>query len=173
MSSWQNVGTSPNDYTEILFDADNLGHCIDDCQTACFRIKACTSPDVPIAHTISVADPSNPDPCTPAPSTSFKPIQRTGESNIAHGEANYPNPITVETWYKTTIPFVTYSIGTAVITILNESGQLVFHEAQEITAKGRHAFYFSGERLPTGKYYYRIESPKGVPVVERTMLIVK
>jgi hypothetical protein len=168
-SSWQHVGNPPTS-TELTFTALNGSHCIDDCQQACFRLKAC--PDTArIIHTIKVTDPSN-DTCATSPSTPFKAAQgHRGPAIVV--EQNYPNPITSDNWYRTVIPFTTSAEGVAVITVTNESGAIVFSQQQEITAKGRHAFYFSGESLPSGTYFYRIESPRGVMIVEKTMLIVK
>jgi hypothetical protein len=44
----------------------------------------------------------------------------------------------------------------------------------EVESEGKHVFYFTGEALPAGTYYYEIEFPKGKHVVaKRTMILVK
>ena len=47
------------------------------------------------------------------------------------------------------------------------------NDDMEITGAGKHFFYFTGEQLPSGKYFYTIESPFGVVIVRQSLLIVK
>ncbi len=50
----------------------------------------------------------------------------------------------------------------------------MFHnDVQNFAGSGKHFFYFTGERLPTGKYFYTIESPLGAVIVKQSLLIVK
>jgi hypothetical protein len=171
-SSYQHYTTGTvRDSTEIILTALNGSHCINDCQQMCFRIKSCPVVDK-IPHSIRIEAIGAEDPCMPPPSASFKPS--TGSSKTGSElEQSYPNPMTSDNSYKTVIPFSTLGEGIAIITVVNEAGGVVFTQEQEIAGKGRHAFYFSGEYLPAGTYYYRIESPRGFSIVEKTMLIVR
>jgi hypothetical protein len=90
------------------------------------------------------------------------------------GEQNYPNPFGASTLFKTTIPFNASGIGIARIRISDPTGKLVLTEEMEVDAAGKRFFYFTGEDLPAGTYYYEIEFPKGKQVVaKRTMILVK
>ena len=96
-------------------------------------------------------------------------VQRVPRSSTQ----NYPNPLDSRTGFHTTIPFETDNQGIATISITNEAGQKVLNESMEAAYAGQHFFYFSGESLPAGKYFYQIEFPQGVVIVNRTMVIVK
>ncbi len=52
-------------------------------------------------------------------------------------------------------------------------GSVVKEETMIFTGSGKHFFYFTGERLPAGKYFYTIESPLGTVIVKQSLLIVK
>jgi flagellar hook assembly protein FlgD len=107
----------------------------------------------------------------PSPSTPFKPIHGEGHTQST-SEQNYPNPLSSANAFRTTIPF-SAPAGLAIITITDASGRVVHSSEKAITTPGLNSFEFSGEQLPAGTYYYRIESPKGVTIVEKTMLLVK
>lgn len=90
------------------------------------------------------------------------------------GEQNFPNPFGASTDFKTTIPFNADGTGVARITIVDPTGKTVLTEEMEVTAPGKRFFYFTGDALPSGTYYYEIEFPKGKQVVaKRTMILVK
>ncbi len=78
-----------------------------------------------------------------------------------------------ETNFTTTIPFTTSATGVATIRIADEKGNIVLTEDEDMTYIGTHFFYFTGTELPSGTYYYQIEFPKGVVIVNRSMLLVK
>jgi hypothetical protein len=86
---------------------------------------------------------------------------------------NYPNPVSAQTQFRTTIPFEIANEGLAKISIVDVSGKVVFTDAQEFAGAGKHYFYFTGTQLPAGKYFYTIESPLGVVIVKQSLLIVK
>ena len=86
---------------------------------------------------------------------------------------NYPNPLEAATGFKTTIPFATQAAGNATIKIVNENGQNVLTDDMDVLGSGQHFFYFTGDKLPAGKYFYTIEFPKGVVIATKSMLIVK
>jgi hypothetical protein len=84
------------------------------------------------------------------------------------------NPFGASTLFKTTIPFDANGTGVAKITIVDPTGNQVLTEEMEVNEAGKHFFFFTGEALPSGTYYYEIEFPKGKQVVaKRTMILVK
>jgi photosystem II stability/assembly factor-like uncharacterized protein len=85
----------------------------------------------------------------------------------------YPDPITASNDFRATIPFITSTTGTARITIHDITGRSILQEEQPVSYAGKHFFYFTGERLPAGRYFYEIEFPKGEVIVSRTMLLAK
>ena len=98
---------------------------------------------------------------------------QAGQKYMGEGSQNYPNPFGSGTNFTTTIPFSTTATGEATIRIVDEKGNLVMKEDQEVAYVGKHFFYFTGKELPAGTYYYQIEFPKGVVIVSRSMLLVK
>ena len=90
-----------------------------------------------------------------------------------NGEPNFPNPFGAATGFKTTIPFETSQTGTASIRIVDQTGHEVLKDNMDATYAGKHFFYFTGDKLPAGTYYYQIEFPQGVVIVNRTMLLIK
>jgi hypothetical protein len=108
-------------------------------------------------------------------------LRSSGEAGVnmgaitpnSSGGQNYPNPLEASTGFKTMVPFETSTSGVAKITIVDQTGKKVFTETMNATYAGKHFFYFTGDKLPTGTYYYTIEFPKGVVIVSKTMLIVK
>lgn len=107
----------------------------------------------------------------PPPPLLGAPKTRAGDLQQA---ANYPNPFGSASQFKTTIPFMTDGTGTAEITIMDATGKVVLTDDLVITDAGKHFFYFTGEQLPAGTYYYRIEFPKDERViVQRAMILVK
>jgi hypothetical protein len=63
--------------------------------------------------------------------------------------------------------------GDARINLFDVAGKLVHSETSTFAGNGKHFFYFTATALPSGTYYYTIESPLGVTIVKRSMLIVK
>jgi hypothetical protein len=88
-------------------------------------------------------------------------------------DQNYPNPLEASTGFKTIIPFTTVDEGMASIRIVDVTGKEVLKDAEEVTYAGTHFFYFTGDKLPAGTYYYQIQFPLGVVIQNKTMLIVK
>ncbi len=93
--------------------------------------------------------------------------------NAPEGQPNFPNPFGSETGFQTTIPFQTSATGTAYIRVMDETGRVIMKDNESVTYAGTHFFYFTGKELPAGTYYYQIEFPNGVVIVNRTMILVK
>jgi hypothetical protein len=101
---------------------------------------------------------------------------RESEANGAQqdgGIQNFPNPFGSGTSFTTTIPFTTSTTGVATIRIVDERGNVILTDDEDVSYIGTHFFYFTGKELPSGTYYYQIEFPKGVIIVNRSMLLVK
>lgn len=149
---------------------------IDACEEICITIPACDDHD-PI--TVTMSDKNNPNDCSPSPQADFKRGDLDGESPSQFilmpksGESNYPNPVTSASDFRTMIPFTISASAEARITFMDESGRTVHTETQTFEGAGKHFFFFTGSVLPSGMYYYTIESPLGAPIVKRSLLIVK
>ncbi len=164
-------GILPNGdtYTDIRLDyTGDLGGC----GTVCLNIPKCHDPNAPndpITHTVTVNNPDDPHPCNPV-SAAFKKV---GATQTITAE-NFPNPLTRTNQFKTTIPFeLSQNGGSAKISIINVDGKTVYQDVQEFAGSGKHFFYFTGEQLPSGKYFYTIESPIGTVIMNKSLLIVK
>lgn len=178
-SNWTKSGVSNSD-SLVFTPISSPAHDLQACRTWCMSIPKC----VPTQnHTVKVItdDEYTSDQCNQNFSYSFK-IAADGNVYLPDGTRapsesgelhNFPNPLTTESSFKTTIPFTADVVGEAKITIFNEAGQIVTTETMEVTTVGKHFFYFSGATLPAGSYYYTIESPLGVAKVKRSLLIVK
>ncbi|MEP7234942.1 MAG: T9SS type A sorting domain-containing protein [Ignavibacteriota bacterium] len=164
-SSWSLLALSDSDWTL----SNNYPHddSLSGCQTICIDIPTCDG----IHRTVSVTNDNGP--CSSSDTGSFKIAATENGPKWYNSKNNFPNPLSALTQFKTTIPFVTPTEGMARITIFNEIGKIVFKEKQEFSGAGQHFFYFTGERLPAGKYFYTIESPLGKVIVKQSLLIVK
>ena len=100
-------------------------------------------------------------------------IPQSGPASKDEGSQNFPNPFGNGTNFTTTIPFITSATGVATIRAVDEKGNVMLTEDQDVNYIGTHFFYFTGKDLPSGTYYYQIEFPKGVVIVNRSMLLVK
>ena len=140
------------------------------CDVFCINIPMCEGGK---KYTVTITDLSDlGHNCTPSPSMIFK--RATDGNEIGQNQNSYPNPVTRMTQFRTTIPFLLPSDGgEAKINFYSEAGNLVHTETNTFSGTGRHFFYFTGEDLPSGKYFYTIESPIGAIIVKRNLLIVK
>ena len=137
------------------------------CQSVCIDIPKCSTA---WAGTVSVTTDGT---CTDNSAASFKKGSNQQFVVLGNTSQNYPNPLSEQTRFKTTIPFEIVTEGLAKISIINVSGKVVFTDAQEFSGAGKHFFYFTGEQLPAGKYFYTIESPLGAVIVKQSLLLVK
>ena len=71
------------------------------------------------------------------------------------------------------VPFMITESSDAKITIMDATGKVVHSETESFDDAGKHFFYFNGKDVPSGTYYYTIESPLGRTIVSRKLLIVK
>jgi hypothetical protein len=79
---------------------------------------------------------------------------------------NYPNPF----WAKTEISFAVAKPGIVKMSIYNITGQEMLHREGYYEA-GRHTFHWDGADVPSGVYFYRIES--GGKSETRKMVLLK
>lgn len=158
------------------------------CETFCFKLPSCCDVAGPppsgcvegLSTTItgfSTAAPNCNQPNSPCTGRSHSFKSATGTNNSGEvgnsSESNYPNPLTLSNQYKSLLPFETAFGGEAFVTIVDEAGHTVYTDRMALAQGGKHAFNFSGEQLPAGKYFYTIESPMGHTIVSRSLLIVK
>ena len=137
------------------------------CETFCINIPKCNPA---VSHTVVVNNPDDPHPCA-AVTAAFKTVG--GPDPIITAE-NFPNPLTRANQFKTVIPFeIGQNGGDARVSVINDAGKLVYQDVQTFAGSGKHFFYFTGEQLPSGKYFYTIESPIGAVIVKKSLLIVK
>jgi len=98
-----------------------------------------------------------------SPTTTDRPLA----SAIALGQ-NYPNPVTPA--LGTTIPF-TSAGGRVRITVFNDMGREVQTLTDEIFPVGQHSIGFQPNTLPSGRYYYRLQSGRYQEV--KSMVLVR
>jgi hypothetical protein len=80
---------------------------------------------------------------------------------------NYPNPFNPETSISFDLP----EAGFASLKIYNAIGQVVATLVESEQSEGRHIVNFNASSLPTGLYFYRLES--GSFVAQKKMLFIK
>jgi hypothetical protein len=168
---WSLTDVSPPGVTGQNYKIQGPG--LDGCFSICFDIPAC---DPLLSHTVWVNNPNDPDSCAESiASASFKTAANPSSGNtiVRQYVSNFPNPVTSASQFKTTIPFETSSEGIAKISVFDPSGKVIYTDAQDFVGIGKHFFYFTGEQLPSGKYFYTIESPLGVTIIKQSLLIVK
>lgn len=178
-STWWNQSSDRTEY--FLFRPQGTETAImEPCQTFCFSIPFCDGDSLDREVTIiSNNDPQASADCNQEVNYTFK-ITTDGAylpngqraPDLSATEPNYPNPLNSSNDFKTMIPFEAQTDGDAVIIVRDQAGHEVVTDWMEVT-RGKHFFFFTGDNLPAGTYYYSIESPKGVLIVQRTMLIVK
>jgi hypothetical protein len=160
-------------------DVTFTGCTVSNCATVCITIPRCENG--PYTETIRLVSPANAAGCDSTNSVvnvAMKVAPQAGVNTDAAtfnnaGGQNYPNPLETSTGFKTMIPFETSTSGVAKIMIVDQTGKNVFTETLNATYAGKHFFYFTGDKLPAGTYYYTIEFPRGVVIASKTMLIVK
>ena len=137
------------------------------CQGFCFSIPDC-------GDTTRIVTVVSPDPCTNTVTVPLKwATHEVMPLTDQEYQQNYPNPLDAATGFKTTIPFSTADKGTAYLRIVDSKGSVVVLDNQSVAYAGQHFFYLTGDSLSAGTYYYQIEFPKGVPIENNKMLVVR
>jgi hypothetical protein len=67
---------------------------------------------------------------------------------------NYPNPFNPETIIKFSIPKSQY----VTLSIYNLQGELIERLVDEVIPKGVHTFTYNAKNLPSGVYFYKINT---------------
>ncbi len=146
------------------------------CDEFCINVAKCFPHGTTHTLTFTCDSPACAHTVAPSDTESLKQAFGNGAATITIGPdqpSSYPNPVTSSSMFKTTIPFVTHSKGSARITIVDESGKQILQLNQDVAYAGTHFFYFSGQTLPAGIYYYKVEYPLGEVIVNKTILLVK
>lgn len=184
--SWPSQWTipSPSWKDSLIFVPDGGGStpALGPCQTECFSIPICgdvPGEPSPVDREIRIVTDGT-DSCSNQTFRRTFKIRADGvylpdgtrAPDLEPSLPNYPNPLTSANEFKTMIPFTAPADGEALISIVSEAGQEILRESMEVT-KGKHFFFFTGETLPQGRYFYTIQSPRGRVIVQRSLLIVK
>jgi len=178
------------DITSISFH-DTDGTCLGACASFCFTVPdsvvvhradqpdtdtdcvSFTSEDWIEAITTSGCGPQN-DTCSESAGLLKKSDGgATPQGTVDGGSQNYPNPLDAASGFKTAIPFTTTAKGVASMRVVDMNGKLILRDFENVYGAGQHLFYFSAKDLPAGTYYYTIEFPQGVILVNKTMFVVK
>ncbi|MCH8959749.1 MAG: DUF1501 domain-containing protein [Bacteroidetes bacterium] len=79
---------------------------------------------------------------------------------------NYPNPFNPQT----TIPYTLLQSESVRIRVYDVRGRLLSTLVDQVQPAGQHAVTFEANRLPSGVYFYRLETPAGVQTKEMTLV---
>jgi hypothetical protein len=82
-------------------------------------------------------------------------------------EQNYPNPFSTETRITYSLP----ATGRVLLRVYDLLGHVVATLVDGPTQAGTHASTFSGRRLSSGVYYYRLEGEHGVALSRKFMVV--
>lgn len=163
------VGVPP--YTTLTFTAPAIGgDGIDPCESFCVTLPICQP-----ATTTTVTMTGSPNASTC--STKIAALKPTGDGGYEVTQAdgtvqNFPNPVTSNSSFKTKIPFDSQTEGLALLRVYSTTGKLELTQSFN-AMKGENHFELSAVDLPRGTYYYVVESPIGVPIVNKTMVVIK
>ena len=81
-------------------------------------------------------------------------------------QQNYPNPFNPQT----TIPYQLHRAEPVRLRVYDVQGRLVSTLVDKTQPAGRHTVSFDAGRLPSGVYFYRLETPAGVQTKEMTLV---
>ena len=81
-------------------------------------------------------------------------------------QQNYPNPFNPQT----TIPYVLHRSGSVRLRVYDVQGRLLSTLIDQVQPAGQHTVTFEGNRLPSGVYFYRLETASGVQTKEMTLV---
>lgn len=168
--------SSPDPSGNVTITSTNPACGVSNCNALCLFIPSCVTGYND--ETISLVDPPNDGSCNSHDATVIAAMKHSDDGTVqdqskSSAEQNYPNPIDANGGFKTVIPFTTSASGIASIRIVDATGKEVLSDNEDATYSGKHFFYLSADKLPSGTYYYTIEFPKGVVIASKTMLVVK
>lgn len=98
--------------------------------------------------------------------TSFKDFGNELPGSFALGQ-NFPNPFNPETVVRYALPVA----GNTVVTVYNSLGQKVATLVNEFKEAGNHQVSFNAANLPSGLYFYKLES--GTYSAVKKMMLLK
>ncbi|MDP4220074.1 MAG: T9SS type A sorting domain-containing protein, partial [Bacteroidota bacterium] len=177
IQAWNSTRINAGGKTTMVFTPRSGFYKLAPCGVWCFTIKKCPSP---VKHNVRIqtfplGDTSGA--CTTDSTTPPQAFKISKQANNAlfqmSEEQNYPNPLTWDKEFRTTIPFTIPNGGEAVIRISDATGKLIKSETMSFIDGGKHFFYFTATDLPAGKYYYQIEYPAGKVITNRSMLLIR
>ena len=79
---------------------------------------------------------------------------------------NYPNPFNPQT----TIPYTLRQSESVRIRVYDVQGRLLSTLVDTVQPAGQHTVTFEANRLPSGVYFYRLETSAGVQTKEMTLV---
>ncbi|MHB2154846.1 choice-of-anchor V domain-containing protein [Calditrichota bacterium GD2] len=82
-------------------------------------------------------------------------------------EQNYPNPFNASTTIQFYLPKTTF----VRLTVLNAAGEKVKILTESILSAGKHSLNFKADALPSGMYFYRLQTAERI--LTRKMLLLK
>ena len=81
-------------------------------------------------------------------------------------QQNYPNPFNPQT----SIPYMLHRSERVRLRVFDVQGRLVSTLVDQQQRAGQHTVTFDANRLPSGVYFYRLETPSGVQTREMTLV---
>jgi hypothetical protein len=81
-------------------------------------------------------------------------------------EQNYPNPFKE----STTIDFILETPSQVVLEVFSFSGEKICRLANEKKSPGKYSVPFNAKDLPTGIYYYRLQTETGISAMKMILM---
>jgi photosystem II stability/assembly factor-like uncharacterized protein len=88
-------------------------------------------------------------------------------------DAAFPDPVTARSNFTSRITFHSPEAGLVSLHLLDALGREVQTTKVDLVSPGSGSFVIDGEKLPGGKYYYRLESPNGSQLDTHSLILLK